>query len=68
MNWLKENWFKLSLLITILLLAFIFGRFDFVPEQVTETKEFIQRCHRITGECEAATPLTKEGLKAKLGL
>jgi len=68
MNWLKENWFKVALLFSFWLFGLVFFRYDFVPEQISNTREFIHRCDRITGECEATTPLTREGILSKYGL
>lgn len=43
-------------------------RYVFVPYQVTETKQLIEKCDRFPGKCSAATPLTKDGLRDVLGI
>ncbi len=70
MTWINQNWFKifLPLILGLLLYGYLFQRYEFISIQITETKEIIQKCSKITGKCDAATPLTPEGLRDTLGL
>lgn len=66
----KISNFKYILLITLILFVYswVFFRYEFLSIQITDNNQLIERCNRITGNCEASTPLTKEGLNSLLGI